>query len=410
MPRATEEGENLAVTVQPPRRLSSPRHCSGVSLVLSAKRTEVKPKGAERLHLGIEKLDIVDSSPKRIKKNRSIVSLGNFQQAGRVVWQFTRKVRQADAAIIFGSNGFLLSLTPLLALIARFYGTPCFVRSFGGSLDQFASALPRPLRWLLLFGFRSSNGLIVETQLLHRYFATCLGADKVFYAPGYRPMPSSAPNFAPAAAIPDAKRNASAATKVLAGEKQTGKQKTSDRPLRLLFVAWVRAEKGVSVLLDALTTLTEEEKCGVVCDIYGPILDEYRQQFEQKLKQAPSARYRGILDPDKVLDTMRTYDALVFPSFYAGEGHPGVVIESMAAGIPVITTRFRSISEVVEDGVNGLLVEPEDAKALSSTLRKLIQDRTPLVQMGIENWNRRQEFDIDIVLPRLVQPIIEVRK
>ena len=348
-------------------------------------------------------LDIVDSSPKRIKKNRSILSLGNLQQAGHLLWRFVRKIHRADTVLIFGSNGFLLSLTPLLVLIAKLAGRPCFVRSFGGSLDQFATDLPKPLRWLLLFGFRTANGLIVETQLLHQHFANLLGTDSVYYVPGYRPMPETVPSFAPDAVAKEATSDAKSAT------ASSLKISMGTQPLRLIFIAWVRVEKGVSILLEALAALPEEEQGLVLCDIYGPVLEEYRPEFERLMAQTPSAHYRGVVEPESVLDTMRTYDALIFPSFYAGEGHPGVVIESMAAGIPVITTRFRSIPELVRHGENGLLVEPGDAQALASALRVLLQDRRRLMQMGRENWKRRQEFEIERVLSSLVQPLIEIK-
>jgi glycosyltransferase involved in cell wall biosynthesis len=62
------------------------------------------------------------------------------------------------------------------------------------------------------------------------------------------------------------------------------------------------------------------------------------------------------LEPAEVVPTLRNYDALIFPSYYQGEGHPGVLVEAMMAGLPIITTQFRSIPELVQDGVNGLLM------------------------------------------------------
>lgn len=327
-------------------------------------------------------LDIIDTSPKRVKENTSIASLGNVTQAWRIVRAYAKQIFRADAVVIFGSNGFLLSLTPLLVILAKSAGKPCYIRSFGGSLDQFADNLMPILRNVLLFGFRWSDGLIVETRLLHDYFQKLLGED-VYYVPGYRPLPvDEAPPAHLAAPKPAAE------------------------PLRLVFLGWVRREKGVFVLLESLKKLNASQQDAIHCDIYGPIHPTVAQQFEQEVAEIACASYGGVLEPASVIETLRTYDALVFPSFYQGEGHPGVVIEAMAAGIPVITTQFRSIPEVVENGRNGLLVEPKNAKELHRAIVTAHTDREQLWRMAQQNWEERTQYEAHTVAPQILQPIL----
>jgi glycosyltransferase involved in cell wall biosynthesis len=207
--------------------------------------------------------------------------------------------------------------------------------------------------------------------------------ENVHYVPGYRPldMDEIAP---PHLAAP----------------------KESTEPLRLVFLGWVRAEKGVFVLLESLKKFGAREQRAIQCDIYGPIHPSIAQRFEKEVAEIACATYGGVLEPTQVIETLRTYDALVFPSFYQGEGHPGVVIEAMAAGIPVITTQFRSIPEVVEDRKNGLLVEPQNAKGLHRAILTVHTDRTLLWELAQRNWEARGQYEARNVAPQILQPIL----
>lgn len=336
----------------------------------------------EAVGLGrLSNLDVIDSSPKRIKQNTSILTPRNLGQACRVIGLFTKKIQSADAALIFGSNQFLASLTPLLVLIAKLSGKPCYIRSFGGSVDQFSQKTNPLLRWLLLSGFRLSSGLIVETQLLYSYFRKILGS-KVYYIPAYRTMP-----------------------KIDSTDTAPHPSNVSEvhRPLRLVFISWVRAEKGVTVLLEALRQLAPEEQAEIHCDIYGPVLEQYRKQFESELERTSCAHYGGSLQPELVVPTLQNYDALVFPTFWQSEGQPGIVVESMIAGIPAISTNYRSVPEVITHQENGLLVEPRNSFELADVIRMVLRDRKLLQEMGRRNWEMRTKYDTEVVIDQLLR-------
>jgi len=331
-------------------------------------------------------LDIIDTSPKQIKNNTSITSLGNLLQAAKFFVQFCAKVRQAERAIIFGSNGFLLSMTPLMVFAAKIMGRPCYVRPFGGSLDQFHNKLPTVLQKMLRFGLLQADGVIVETKLLYEFFHK-MGGEKVHYLPGYRPIDE-------VAAIDGV--NQSVHEKSASGVEDSGEK------LRLIFISWVRKEKGAFVLLEALRNLSLVEKENIVCDIYGPIVESDRAQFEDEIAETTCASYHGVIDPHDVLPLMQQYNALVFPTFYQGEGQPGVVLETMVAGIPPITTNFRSIPEVVQDGVNGLLVEPENAADVTTAIQKLYHDPALRHELGQKNRELAAQYDTKVLIPALI--------
>jgi glycosyltransferase involved in cell wall biosynthesis len=320
---------------------------------------------------------VVDSSPKRLKQEGTPLTIWDALRAVRVIARVGLRVWRADRLVLFGSNGFLARMAPPIVGLARLARTPCYVRPFGGSLAEFCEDLLPARRERLLQALRACDGVIAETRLLQTRLAEVTGRS-VTYLPGYRTI---SPN---AEASRDARRRH--------GE------------LRVLFLGHVREEKGVGVLLESLREL-EEQGEPVRCDIFGPIYGSGGEQLEAKLRETGTARYRGTLPQHELWSTLARYDALVFPSFYQGEGHAGVVIEAMVAGLPVVTTRFRSLPELVEDGVNGLLVPPGDAKALADALRMLAGDRDRLQRMAEASRSRAADFDVRNVLPQFLEMI-----
>jgi glycosyltransferase involved in cell wall biosynthesis len=246
-------------------------------------------------------------------------------------------------------------------------------------LDRFYDELNPVVQRFLLFSLRRADGLLVQTNLLYQRFVFLVG-DSVHLVPGYRPM--DATTHAP--------------RKVLSGSPTT---------LRLVFLGLVREEKGIFVLLESLRRIDAKGRRRIQCDIFGPIFESGATRFENELAQTSNATYRGVLGPDAVIATLQAYDALILPTFFDGEGHPGVLIEAMMAGIPAIATAFRSIPELVDDRVNGLLVVPGDADSLVEAIETMDEDRQLLARMAERNWERRTSFAAHQVVPQILQPL-----
>ncbi len=68
---------------------------------------------------------------------------------------------------------------------------------------------------------------------------------------------------------------------------------------------------------------------------------------------------------------MQKYDALLLPTYYEGEGYPGVILEVYCAGVPAIATRWRAIPEIV-DGSSEILVDPKNAAQLVQAMQTLM--------------------------------------
>ncbi len=119
---------------------------------------------------------------------------------------------------------------------------------------------------------------------------------------------------------------------------------------------------------------------GCFIDIYGP-LDEYTPE-DILARGKGRVRYCGFLSHSEVDAKLWDYDCLVLATFHASEGYPGVIAEAYAHGLPVITTRWLAIPEIVDDEC-GVLIDPGDTQAFVSAVTALHRDP--------ERWRKLKE-------------------
>ncbi|MDQ2805872.1 MAG: glycosyltransferase family 4 protein [Chloroflexota bacterium] len=149
----------------------------------------------------------------------------------------------------------------------------------------------------------------------------------------------------------------------------------------VLFVGRVCREKGVDLLIRAAQTVVRrapETRFLLVGPDWGD-----RPAFETQVVEAGLAGkviFTGDLPRCDVLAAYRSADLLGFPSRYEAFGI--VLIEAMAAGLPVVATRTAAIPYVVEHGHTGLLSAPEDTDALAAGLLQLLRDPALRATMG----------------------------
>lgn len=151
---------------------------------------------------------------------------------------------------------------------------------------------------------------------------------------------------------------------------------------RFVFVGSVKREKGVEVLLRAAELLPED----YTIDIIGPLED---RSLDFTTSGGAKVEYRGPLPSEQIARALCSYDVLVLPTFYQGEGHPGVLIEAYSVGLPVIATRWKGIPEIVDDGRSGILIEPRDAQGLANAIAYFNDDNYPsFAQAALKHFER----------------------
>jgi colanic acid/amylovoran biosynthesis glycosyltransferase len=147
---------------------------------------------------------------------------------------------------------------------------------------------------------------------------------------------------------------------------------------RIVCVASLLPKKGHLDLIDALALLAQRRP-GVSLELVGE--GPERERIEARARErgvAANVTLRGALPSDGVREALGRASAFALPSVRLAsgrmEGIPVALMEAMAAGVPVVSTRLSGIPELVRDGVTGLLVEPHDAPALAAALERLLAD------------------------------------
>jgi glycosyltransferase involved in cell wall biosynthesis len=154
-------------------------------------------------------------------------------------------------------------------------------------------------------------------------------------------------------------------------------------------VALFRPRKGLEVLLKALAAL-RQARLPVRLRVIGSF---ETSQYEQELRSLATGlgvsdliEWRGF--SSRVSEELDELDLFILPSLF-GEGMPMVVLEAMAAGLPVIGTNVEGVPEVVRDGLEGLIVPPGDAAALAGAIERFIAGEVNWTEMR-RNGHRRQ--------------------
>ena len=168
----------------------------------------------------------------------------------------------------------------------------------------------------------------------------------------------------------------------------------------LIFVGRLAPIKGVSVLLDAFAqarTVHQDAKLTIVGD--GPL----RASLEEKTKAlglSESIEFTGYVGMDEVARKLDAADIFVLPSF--SEGVPVVLMEAMAARMPVIGPKVAGVEELVEDGVSGFAVPPGDIDTLGARITQLLSDDELRGRMGSAGREKvKASFDANQEASRL---------
>ena len=138
---------------------------------------------------------------------------------------------------------------------------------------------------------------------------------------------------------------------------------------RIGFVGRLVAGKRPDVLVEAFATVADEAFLVLVGD------GAWRERIEVLVAtRLPAERVHaeGFVEHDEVPAVLASLDVLALPSAYEEMG--SVLVEAMAAGVPVVASRVGGIPDVVADGETGLLVPPGDVPAFAAALRRLVAD------------------------------------
>jgi glycosyltransferase involved in cell wall biosynthesis len=157
-------------------------------------------------------------------------------------------------------------------------------------------------------------------------------------------------------------------------------KKTHQNHLNLVYVGRCDFMKGIHVIIDAIDLLPPELPVKITFFTLGWDKSKYGKELKNRIHRDRRLIIRESLPNEQLLQELNQYDACLVPSICLETG-PLTVFEAFAAGIPVIGSRRGGIAELVQDGIDGILFEPGNARALTQILENLLDDSSLLIKL-----------------------------
>lgn len=266
----------------------------------------------------------------------------------KLIWQtITALFTTKDIIVLLSVNGMCFYF-PVLYAATKVLKTRVYHDVIGGNLDRYVEKYPKFRKYLSAFQVNW-----VETESLKK----SLELQKIFNCE----------------VIPNFKR-------LNIVEPQ---EKEFSEPYAFCTFSRVMKEKGIEEAIDAIEEINRDagrEICRL--DIFGRVDDGYQERFSQIMEHVGgSIRYMGTVPYEKSVEAIKDYCALLFPTFWDGEGFPGTIVDAFSAGLPVIASDWNCNGEIISNKRNGLLYPSEEYSNLKTAILWMVQHRTQITQM-----------------------------
>lgn len=332
------------------------------------------PVGGTSISFGHLKRSLEERDDAQVK----VVNTGGIRGRGLYgIWRFVQvlgeilgAVRDVDVVTLHIGLHALPLIGPFVVLSCWLFRKPLLIRRFGGNDHRELQGLALRIgEWVI----RHADLYLVQTRAL-KIAAKEAGLEKVEWFPTSRPM----------------------SIQVFPGDGERNNCR------RFVFLSHVRPTKGISELIVAAERLGDD----VTVNVYGPLYDGLTEEI---FKNCKHVRYCGVADPDLVPEILKSHDALLLPTYYDGEGYPGVILEAFNAGIPVITTLWKAIPEVVDETC-GVLISPRDSESLYRAMSEIVSDESFYQSLCDGVLKRRTFFSLDKWTEKFVFYCHEIKK
>lgn len=144
--------------------------------------------------------------------------------------------------------------------------------------------------------------------------------------------------------------------------------KSDEFKLNAVFFSRVCLGKGIDIIVE-----TARKTPDVAYHIYGEIEEGSDAIINEAVSNLKNFFYHGIFSgqEEEVISLLASYNVVLLPTRYKCEGVPGVLVESKIAGIPAIVSNVSYNSEIIQDGINGIVLQENNSKMLESAIVEL---------------------------------------
>lgn len=282
----------------------------------------------------------------------------------------TIAIPKSDVVSLHFSDRATIFAAPWFFRLARIFRKPVVFRQFGGSFHRTLASVSKRRRRAILACLSQAQRVMLQTQEMVRAFREW-GLENVTW-------------------FPTSRRNLG-----YTGEAHfvSGKRKH----LECVFVGHVRQDKGVLIAAQAVRRSVDAR-----LTVFGPLVDVSLEQLKRE-----GVIYGGVLSPETVQAIMTNYDVFLFPTYYHGEGYPGVLVEAALVSLPMIVTYWGPLTEMFsKDEV--VFVEPRDVIALQRAIDELYWNRSRLEVLARASKKAGARFDEKLVNREFISACVQI--
>lgn len=275
-----------------------------------------------------------------------------------IYFQFFISFSNIKHISIHGTANDYLFIAPIIVIFSKLFNKKISLRKFAGNFDDIHKNSNILRKVIINYILRNSNLNFFETKYLVHYFKEF--NKNTYWFPNVR--------------------------------NDTNYKTTASFNKNFIFVGQISNEKGINTILEASRFLDESYKI----HLYGNLID-YKIEDFSNLK---NVSYKGPLDSSNILKKMSEYDLLILPSLR--EGYPGVIIEALSVGLPIISTNLEGIKEMINPSCS-ILINTNSYTELISAIKYFSNENyNSFRKKSIENFvHFDSEYQTSLFIDRI---------
>lgn len=233
--------------------------------------------------------------------------------------------------------------------------------------------------------YRRLKGIILEGEMLKHQIESIENLNNLFVVPNFKVFKQIA--------------------------KSNNQIINEDYIFKFVFISRISKSKGIDTIFKAMHLLNSkglQNKFSI--DFYGRIDADFIGEFDLGLYSNSNCYYKGYLDlmnnGDEGYKKLSDYDIMLFPTYWKGEGFPGVIIDAFVAGLTVVASDWNMNCEILENERTGLIFPTRDYRGLADAMHRLIANPFYLHELSNNSKQKSQEYHLDRVWPKIEKVIL----
>jgi glycosyltransferase involved in cell wall biosynthesis len=322
------------------------------------------------------KTKILTEELKRIYGSKEVMTIDTSEWKRNPIIMFIRcfgLIKNSHNLIILPAQNGVKVFLPLFIILSKFFHRKIHYVVVGGWLSMLLETNP----WLKNY-VKKLNGVYVETHSMKKKLYE-QGINNVSYLPNFKKL------------------------KIL--NKNEMKYSKENDLLKLCTFSRVMKEKGIEDAIKSVVDINESlGRVAFSLDIYGEVDKDYSERFNEIQKTFPDyIKYMGVVNFDDSVNVLKQYFALLFPTYYKGEGFAGTILDAFASGTPVIATNWKYNNEIIGNKTDGIIYDYNNPNGLNEVLFEIEQNPDLIYNMKENCLKRAKKYLPEAVIDQLIK-------